>query len=55
MKTITLIDWYRDPDLRFKLEAAARRERARQLVLLVGSLFDKGARRAPRSRLAAQG
>jgi acyl-CoA synthetase (NDP forming) len=55
MRTITLIDFQRNPDLQREFDAAARRERARQIVLLVKSLFSKGPRRAARSHLAAQG
>jgi len=55
MRTITLIDFRNDPDLRRAMEAAARRERARQIVFFVKELFEKRARRAARAHLAPQG
>ena len=55
MKAITLVDFRSNPDLRIAIESAARRERARQIVLFVKSLFEKGPRHAARTRLSHQG
>ena len=53
MRTITLIDFRNDPDLRRAIEATARRERARQIVLFVKGLFERNPHHAARAHLAA--
>jgi hypothetical protein len=53
------IDYYRNPELRLTLEAAARRERARKVGRLLGNalvyLFTKEYRHAAGSHFARQG
>ena len=56
---LTLIDFRNNPDLRRTFEAAARRERARQLGGLIGKalahLFTRNDRHAARTHFARQG